>query len=92
MIDTAGTICNAANAIKDLGAKAVFAGATHAVLSGPAIDRIRDSAIEEMVLLNTVPLSEEKMLDKMTFLSVAPLFAEAMTRVFTNGSISVLFD
>ena len=92
MIDTAGTICNAANAIKNLGAKAVFAGATHAVLSGPAVDRIKDSAIEEMVLLNTVPLPEEKKLDKMTFLSVAPLFAEAMTRVFTNGSISVLFD
>lgn len=92
MIDTAGTICNAANAIKKLGAKAVFAGATHAVLSGPAIERIKDSAIEEMVLLNTVPLPEEKRLDKMTFLSVAPLFAEAMTRVFTNGSISVLFD
>ena len=92
MIDTAGTICNAANAIKNLGAKAVFAGATHAVLSGPAIERIKDSAIEEMVLLNTVPLPEEKKLDKMTFLSVAPLFAEAMTRVFTNGSISVLFD
>ena len=92
MIDTAGTICNAANAIKNLGAKAVFAGATHAVLSGPAIERIKDSAMEEMVLLNTVPLPEEKKLDKMTFLSVAPLFAEAMTRVFTNGSISVLFD
>ena len=92
MIDTAGTICNAANAIKNLGAKAVFAGATHAVLSGPAIERIKDSAIEEMVLLNTVPLPEEKKLEKMTFLSVAPLFAEAMTRVFTNGSISVLFD
>ena len=92
MIDTAGTICNAANAIKNLGAKAAFAGATHAVLSGPAIDRIKESAIEEMVLLNTVPLADEKKLDKMTFLSVAPLFAEAMTRVFTNGSISVLFD
>ena len=92
MIDTAGTICNAANAIKNLGAKAVFAGATHAVLSGPAIDRIKEPAIEEMVLLNTVPLADEKKLDKMTFLSVAPLFAEAMTRVFTNGSISVLFD
>ena len=76
MIDTAGTICNAANAIKDLGAKSVKAAATHPVLSG----------------LNTVPMPEEKKLDKMTFLSVAPLFAEAMTRVFTNGSISVLFD
>ena len=86
MIDTAGTICNAANAIKDLGARSVRAAATHPVLSGPAVDRIKASAIEELVLLNTVPLS------KMTFLSAAPLFAEAMTRVFTNGSISVLFD
>lgn len=92
MIDTAGTICNAANAIKDLGAKAVYAAATHPVLSGPAVERLDKSAIEELVLLNTVPLADEKKLDKMTFLSVAPLFAEAMTRVFTNGSISVLFD
>ena len=92
MIDTAGTICNAANAIKDLGARSVRAAATHPVLSGPAVDRIKASAIEELVLLNTVPLSEEKKLPKMTFLSAAPLFAEAMTRVFTNGSISVLFD
>lgn len=92
MIDTAGTICNAANAIKDLGARSVRAAATHPVLSGPAVDRIKASAIEELVLLNTVPLLEEKKLSKMTFLSAAPLFAEAMTRVFTNGSISVLFD
>ena len=92
MIDTAGTICNAANAIKDIGAKAVYACATHAVLSGPAVERLEASAIEELVLLNTVPLAEEKKLEKMKFLSVAPLFAEAISRVFTNGSISVLFD
>ena len=92
MIDTAGTICNAANAIKSLGAKSVRAAATHPVLSGPAVERLRDSAIEELVLLDTVPLSEEKVLDKMTFLSAAPLFAEAMSRVFSNGSISQLFD
>lgn len=92
MIDTAGTISNAANAIKDLGAKEVFACATHAVLSGPAVERIEKSAISELVLLNTVPLAEEKKIEKMSFLSVAPLFAEAMTRVFTNGSISKLFD
>ena len=92
MIDTAGTICNAANAIKDLGAKSVRAAATLPVLSGPAVERLESSAIEELVLLNTVPLPVEKRLTKMTFLSVAPLFAEAMTRVFTNGSISVLFD
>ena len=92
MIDTAGTICNAANAIKDLGAKSVRAAATHPVLSGPAVERLESSAIEELVLLKTVPLPVDKRLTKMTFLSVAPLFAEAMTRVFTNGSISVLFD
>lgn len=92
MIDTAGTITNAANALKDLGAKDVFACATHAVLSGPAIERIENSAISELVLLNTVPVPEEKKIEKMTHLSVAPLFAEAMTRVFTNNSISKLFD
>ncbi|MDO4486309.1 MAG: ribose-phosphate diphosphokinase [Bacillota bacterium] len=92
MIDTAGTITNAANALKDLGALSVNACATHAVLSGPAIERIEASAIEELVLLNTIPLPEEKKIEKMTLLSVAPLFAEAMTRVFTNGSISTLFE
>ncbi|MBR2559775.1 MAG: ribose-phosphate diphosphokinase [Firmicutes bacterium] len=92
MIDTAGTITNAANAIKDMGARNVYAAATHPVLSGPAIERIDKSAISELVLLNTIPMPEEKKIEKMTFLSVAPLFAEAMTRVFTNGSISKLFD
>ncbi len=92
MIDTAGTICNAAKAIKDLGALSVYGGATHAVLSGPAIERLKESVFEELVLLNTIPLAKEKVLDKMTFLSVAPLFAEAMTRVYTNGSVSALFD
>ena len=92
MIDTAGTITNAANAIKELGAKEVYACATHAVLSGPAVERIEKSAISELVLLNTHPLPEEKKLDKMKFLSVGPIFAEAITRIFTNGSISKLFD
>ena len=91
MIDTAGTITNAANALKDLGAKSVRACATHAVLSGPAIQRIEDSAIEELVLLNTMPIPKEKMLDKMKVLSVGPLFAEAIYRIHTNGSISKLF-
>ncbi|MBQ3322959.1 MAG: ribose-phosphate pyrophosphokinase [Firmicutes bacterium] len=92
MIDTAGTITNAANALKELGAKSVKACATHAVLSGPAIERIEDSAIEELVLLNTMPISEEKKLAKMKILSVAPLFSEALYRIHTNGSISKLFD
>ena len=92
MIDTAGTITNAANAIKELGAKSVCAAATHPILSGPAIERIEKSAIEEMILLNTVPISKEKQLPNMKILSVAPLFAEAMIRIYTNDSISKLFD
>ncbi|NLY71775.1 MAG: ribose-phosphate diphosphokinase [Clostridiales bacterium] len=92
MIDTAGTICNAANALKELGAKEVYACATHPVLSGPAIQRIKESAIKELVVLNTIPVPEHKRLDNITILSVAPLFAEAMIRIFTNDSISRLFD
>lgn len=92
MIDTAGTITNAANALKELGAREVYACATHPVLSGPALERIRDSAIKELVLLNTIPMPAEKKIDKIKMLSVAPLFAEAMIRIFTNDSISKLFD
>ena len=92
MIDTAGTITNAANAIKKLGAKEVYACATHPVLSGPAIQRIQDSEIKQLVLLNTIPLSPEKKIDKMKILSVAPLFAETMMRVFNKESVSNLFD
>ncbi|QIB69625.1 ribose-phosphate pyrophosphokinase [Aminipila butyrica] len=92
MVDTAGTITNAANALKGLGAKEVYACATHPILSGPAIERIADSAIKELVLLNTTPIPEEKVIDKIKVLSVAPLFAEAMMRIFTNDSISKLFD
>ncbi len=92
MIDTAGTICNAANAIKEMGAKNVYACATHAVLSGPAIERLEASAIKELVLLNTIPVPEEKRIEKMVSRSVAPLFAEAITRIFTNDSISKIFE
>ena len=92
MIDTAGTITNAANALKKLGAKEVYACATHPVLSGPAIQRIEDSDIKQMILLNTIPIPAEKRIEKMKILSVAPLFAEAMMRVFNNESISKLFD
>lgn len=92
MIDTAGTITNAANAIKELGAKDVYACATHAVLSGPAVERINNSAIKEIVLLNTLPSDEEKKLNNCTYLSVAPLFAEAMARIHRHDSVSKLFD
>ena len=86
MIDTAGTLCNAANAIVEKGgATEVYACATHAVLSGPAIERIKNSAIKEVVLLDTIPVPQEKMIDKFTVLPVAPTFAEAIAE-FTMTS------
>lgn len=91
LIDTAGTIVNGANALIDAGAKEVYACCTHAVLSGPAIERIQASAIKEMVVLNTIPLSEEKKIDKITTLSVAGIFAEAIERIYGDISISTLF-
>lgn len=92
MIDTAGTICNAAKALKDLGAKNVYAAATHAVLSGPAIERIEASPIKEMVLLNTIKLHEDKKLEKMTILSVGHIFAETISRIYRNEPVSVMFE
>lgn len=92
MIDTAGTITNAANAIKDMGAKEVYACATHGVLSGPAIKRLEKSAIKELVILNTLPIPEEKKIDKMTILSAATIFAETISRVYTHGSVSAMFN
>ncbi|MDR2458186.1 MAG: ribose-phosphate pyrophosphokinase [Clostridiales Family XIII bacterium] len=88
MIDTAGTITNAANAIKKLGANRVFACATHGVLSGNAIETIEKSAIEELILLNTIPLKKENMIDKIKMISVASIFADAIERIFTCTSIS----
>ncbi|TWT01884.1 ribose-phosphate diphosphokinase [Planomicrobium sp. CPCC 101079] len=92
LIDTAGTITLAANALKEKGAKAVFACCTHPVLSGPAISRIEDSAIEELVITNTIALPEEKRISKITTLSVAPLLAEAIERVHNDISVSPLFE
>ncbi len=91
MIDTAGTICNAGQALIDLGAKSVSACATHAVLSGPALERLEASPFDEVVFLNTIPIPEEKRLNKFKILSVAPLFAEAMLRIHNNDSVSKLF-
>ena len=92
MIDTAGTIANAANALKDLGAKNVYACCTHGVLSGPAFERINNSAIEELVMLNTIKLPEKDDLIKFKSLSVAPLFAEAIKRIYDDKPISKLFE
>ncbi len=92
IIDTAGTITLAANALLDYGAKEVYACCTHPVFSGPAIQRIRDSKITEMVVANTIPLTEEKQLDKISVLSVASLIGEAIIRVHEELSVSKLFD
>ena len=92
VIDTAGTITNAANKLTELGAKEVYACATHGVLSGNAISRIQESSIREMVLLNTVPVDGEKLIDKIKVLSVAKIFAEAMSRIHNNDSVSKLFN
>lgn len=92
MIDTAGTIVNGAKALMDLGAKEVYACCTHAVLSGPAIERIENSVIKELVILNTIALPEEKRCSKIKALSVAPVFAEAIKRIYEDLSVSKLFD
>ncbi|MCI7232849.1 MAG: ribose-phosphate pyrophosphokinase [Oscillospiraceae bacterium] len=93
MIDTAGTLCNAAKAIMEKGgAKSVTACATHGVLSGPAIQRIQDSVIKEVVLLDTIALPEEKRIDKITVLPVAPVFAQAIQRIYEDSPISPLFN
>lgn len=92
IIDTAGTLCNAANALKERGAKSVRACATHGILSGPAVERIRDSAIEELVLLDTIPLTAEKTLDKIQVETVAPIFAQAIQRIYSDQSVSILFN
>ena len=92
MIATAGTLCNAAEAIIEKGgATGVYACATHAVLSGPAIERIEKSPIKELILLDTVPIPEDKMLDKFTILPVAPVFAEAIERIYADKPVSPMF-
>lgn len=92
IIDTAGTLCNAANALKERGAKSVRACATHGILSGPAIERIEASALEELILLDTIPLADEKKLDKIKVETVAPLFAQAIQRIYADQSVSTLFN
>lgn len=92
MIDTAGTIANAANALKDLGAKNVYACCTHGVLSGPAFERINNSAIEELVMLDTIKLPKGTDDKKFKSISVAPIFAEAIKRIYDDEPISKLFE
>ncbi len=92
LIDTAGTITNAANALKEFGAVEVYACCTHPVLSGPAYERIQNSAIKELVVTNTVKLPKDKQMDKIKTITVAPIIAEAILRIYKNISVSKLFD
>lgn len=92
IIDTGGTISLAANALIENGATEVYACCTHPVLSGPAIERIKNSNIKELVVTNSIPLPEEKKLDNITVLSVASLIGEAIIRVHEQQSVSILFD
>jgi len=92
MIDTGGTIVKAADALYDYGAADVIIAATHAVFSGPAVDRLKNSRVSEVVVTNTLPLTEDKRFDKLTELSIAPLIARAIREVFDDGSVTSLFD
>lgn len=92
MIDTASTITVAAEALKSKGAKRVYVGCTHPILSGNAINRIEQSSIEELVITNTIALPRDKQLDKITILSVAPLLADGINRIHHDMPVSILFE
>ena len=92
MIDTAGTITKAVDALFEGGAKDVIVAATHAVFSGPAVERLRDSRAVEVVVTDSLPLSEDQKFDKLTVLTIAPLLARAIREVFEDGSVTSLFD
>ncbi len=91
MIDTAGTICKAADMMKEMGAKSVRAAVTHPVLSGPAYERIAESSLSEVIVTDTIPLNAEKDLSKFKVLSVANIFADTISRVYDYQEISSMF-
>ena len=91
-IDTAGSMIETVKVLKQFGAKAIYAGCTHPVLSGPAIERIKNSDIKELVVTNTIPIPEEKKIDKITELSIAPLFAETIKRINEQRPLGELYD
>jgi ribose-phosphate pyrophosphokinase len=92
MIDTGGTITKAAEALFEQGAAQVIVTATHGVLSGPAVDELKNSRISEVIVTNTLPIPGEKHIDKLTVLSIAPLIARAIKEVFSDGSVTSLFE
>ena len=91
-ISTAGTLVEAANILKKHGAKEIYAGATHGILVGPAIERIQKSPIKEVVVTSTVPVEEEKMIDKIKIVDIEPLFAEAIKRLNEEKPLGDLFE
>ena len=91
-VDTAGSIMETVEVIKKFGAKDVYVGCTHGVLSGPAIERIKNSKIKELVMTNTIPLPKEKQIDKISVVSISELFGEAIKRIHEETSIGELFD
>jgi len=92
MIDTAGTITKAADAVLAHGAEQVVIAATHAILSGPAVDRLRASAATEVIVTDTLPIPVDRRFDKLTVLPIAPLISRAIMEVFADGSVTSLFD
>ncbi len=92
MIDTGGTITKAADLLFDNGAADVVVAVTHGVLSGPAVDRLKNSRISEVLVTNTLPIDPDRRIDKVTVLSIAPLIARAIREVFEDGSVTSLFD
>jgi ribose-phosphate pyrophosphokinase len=92
MIDTAGTITKAADALYAEGAAGVVIAATHAILSGPAVDRLKNCQASEVIVTNTLPIAEDRRFDKLTELSIAPLISRAIREVFEDGSVTSLFD
>ncbi len=92
MIDTAGTVVSASELLIERGATDVFIAATHGLLSGPAVDRLKNAPVREVVVTNTLPISDDKRFDNLTVVSIAPLIADAIDAVFGDGSVSGLFD
>jgi ribose-phosphate pyrophosphokinase len=92
MIDTGGTIVKATEALMAEGAAGVLIAATHAILSDPAVDRLKNCPATEIVVTNTLPIPEERRFDKLTCLSIAPLISRAIREVFEDGSVTSLFD
>jgi ribose-phosphate pyrophosphokinase len=92
MIDTAGTVCAAADALFENGASDVIIVATHAVFSGPAVDRLKNSRVGQVIVTDTLPVPPERQFDKLTVLSVAPIVARAISEVFEDGSVTSMFE